>query len=181
MDYRVGTLHPPEWSVHKLPGMHLSTMEGAPVDEWHAVPDVTSDELLRQLTHLAKGTSQACSYQSQESYFRHSPWFKEAIHDYKAEQGHQYRDSPVHEGSEIVGSIIATVTHLQQELQESKNGQQAVNDCTYDASVQRCQRRSETLRTRLPSSNKTCLELSRAFSRLRGPPRSTRNNTARLL
>ncbi len=32
-----------------------------------AEPDVTSDELLRQLTQLAKGTSPACSYQSQES------------------------------------------------------------------------------------------------------------------
>ncbi len=60
-------------------------MEGAPVGEWRTERDVTLDELLRRLTQLAKVISQACSYQSQEFYFRHSQWFKEAVHDYEAE------------------------------------------------------------------------------------------------
>ncbi len=46
---------------------HLATLEGAPVDEWRAEPNITVDELFRQLTTLAEGTSQACSYHSQES------------------------------------------------------------------------------------------------------------------
>ncbi len=61
-NYRVDPLRPPDWYVSKSPGKHLSTMEGASVDEYLAEPDVTSDELLRQLTQLAWGTSQACSY-----------------------------------------------------------------------------------------------------------------------
>ncbi len=61
-DYRVDTLHPPEWSVHPPPGMYLSTMEGAPLGEWRDEPTVTTDQLLRRLTQLPRGTSQACSY-----------------------------------------------------------------------------------------------------------------------
>ncbi len=82
-DYRVEPLPPPTWVVYKPPGQHLATMEGALVDEWYAEPDVTLDQLLRQLTRLAKGTSQACSYQSQESYFRHRQRFKETMRDYE--------------------------------------------------------------------------------------------------
>ncbi len=62
-------------------------MEGVSTDEWCAEPNVMPDQLLRQLTQLAKGTSQACSYQSQESYFRHSQLLKETICNYEAEQG----------------------------------------------------------------------------------------------
>ncbi len=43
-DYWVDPLYPPEWTVRKPPGRHLSTMEGAPVGEWRAEPDVTLDE-----------------------------------------------------------------------------------------------------------------------------------------
>ncbi len=75
-DYRVEPLRPPMWVFHRPPGQHLATLEGAPVDEWCAVPDITPDRLFQQLTMLVKGTSQACSYQSHKWYFRHSQLFK---------------------------------------------------------------------------------------------------------
>ncbi len=118
-------------------------MKGAPVGKLCAESDVTSDALLRQLTQLARGTSQACSYQSQESYCRHSQRFKESIHGYKAELGHQYHDGPVNVDGEVVGPIIGTVTHLQRELREAKAGEQAASDQAYDAVVQRHQAENE--------------------------------------
>ncbi len=63
-DYRVDPLPPPERSVSVLPGQHLSTLEGASVDQWRPEPDITPDNLLRQLTRLTQGTSQACRYYS---------------------------------------------------------------------------------------------------------------------
>ncbi len=45
--------------------------------------------------------------------------------------------------SDIAGPILATVTHLQWELQEAKDGQQAANDRGFDARVQRCQAEGE--------------------------------------
>ncbi len=42
-DYRVDPMPPPEWSVPKPPGTHLSTMEGEPVGEWCMEPTVTPD------------------------------------------------------------------------------------------------------------------------------------------
>ncbi len=56
-DYRVDPLKPPTWVVHRPPGQHLATLEGALVDEWRAEPEITVDELLRRLTMLAEGTS----------------------------------------------------------------------------------------------------------------------------
>ncbi len=64
-----GPFKPPTWVVHPPPGQHLATLEGVSVDEWQAELDITPDELLRQLTVVARGTSQACSYHSQELYF----------------------------------------------------------------------------------------------------------------
>ncbi len=61
-DYKVEPLPQPTWVVHKPSGQHLATMESAPVGQWRVEPNVTSDQLFRQLTQLAKGTSQACSY-----------------------------------------------------------------------------------------------------------------------
>ncbi len=58
------------------------------------------EQLLRQLTVLVKGTSHACSYHSQESYFRNSQLFKEAMHGYENEQGLQYSEQPIHLDSE---------------------------------------------------------------------------------
>ncbi len=142
-DYQVDPLPPPEWSVPKPPSMHLSSMEDDPVDKWRPAPQVTPDELLQQLTQFAQGTSQACSYHSQEFYFRHSQWIKESVHDDEAEQGHQYRKGPVHVDSEIVGPIITTVTHLQWELQVAKDGQQTVNDLAFEADVHRRQAERE--------------------------------------
>ena len=69
MNYRVEPLRPPTWVIRPPPGRHLATLEGIPVDEWPAEPDITPEELLRQLTAVARGTSQACSYRSQELYF----------------------------------------------------------------------------------------------------------------
>ena len=89
-DFRMAPLLPPEWTVSAPPGRHLSMVEGALVDQWRPQHEVTPDELLRQLTRLAHGTHQGCSYQSHKYYFRHSQRIKEVIRDYQADQGHQY-------------------------------------------------------------------------------------------
>ncbi len=68
-NYLVEPLRPPTWVMRPPPGWHLATLEGIPVDEWSAEPDITLEELLRRLTKVARGTSQACSYRSQELYF----------------------------------------------------------------------------------------------------------------
>ncbi len=52
-DYRVEPLRPATWVVYPPPGQHLATLEGVPVDEWPAEPDITPDELLRRLTVVA--------------------------------------------------------------------------------------------------------------------------------
>ncbi len=67
MDYRVDPLNPPTLVVRHPPGQHLATLEGAQAAEWRAELEITTDELFRWLTTLAEGTSQACSYCSQES------------------------------------------------------------------------------------------------------------------
>ncbi len=135
-DYRVDPLLPPEWSVSVPPGRHFSTLEGAPVEQWRSQPEVTPNELLRQLIRLTQGTHQGCSCQSQESYFIHSQRIKEAIHDYEAEQGHQYRKwVPVHLHGELAGTNLATVVHLQQSLRVAQGGQQSAQDHVFDADV----------------------------------------------
>ncbi len=68
-NYRVEPLRPPTWVVRPPPDRHLATLEGIPVDEWPAELYITPEELLRRLTTVARGTSQACSYRSQELYF----------------------------------------------------------------------------------------------------------------
>ncbi len=40
-DYRVDPLNPPAWVVRHPPGQHLAMLEGAPVDEWRAEPNIT--------------------------------------------------------------------------------------------------------------------------------------------
>ncbi len=52
-DYRVEPLRPPTWVIRPPPGQHLATLEGVPVDEWSAEPDITPKELLRWLTAVA--------------------------------------------------------------------------------------------------------------------------------
>ncbi len=71
-DYRVDPLMPPEWSVSKPPGQHHSVVEDALADRWRAQPEIMLDQLLQQLDHFARGMRQACSYHSQESYFRYN-------------------------------------------------------------------------------------------------------------
>ena len=65
------------------------------------------------------------------------------MRDYEAEQGLHYREGPFHVDSYIMGSIIATVAQLHQELREAKAGQQAANDQTYNAIVQKGQAENE--------------------------------------
>ncbi len=133
-NYRVEPLLPPTWVVYPTPGQHLASPEGAPVDEWLAEPNITLEQLFRQLTELAKCTSQACIYQSQESYFRHSQQFKQNMHSYEAEQGLQYRERPVHLDSEIEGSIIATVTNCSGSYERPKMHDEG-KDLEVDAKV----------------------------------------------
>ncbi len=106
------------------------------------------DEWLRWLTTLAEGTSQACSYRSQESYFRNIQAVKETIQRYEHEQGIQYREKPVHWDSAIVGPIIATVAYLQRALHAAKEGRQAARDLEVDAQVHRREAESEVARLR---------------------------------
>ncbi len=46
-NYRVEPLRPPTWVIRPPPGQHLATLEGVPVDEWPAEPDITPEKLLR--------------------------------------------------------------------------------------------------------------------------------------
>ncbi len=124
-DYRVDLLKPPTWVVHRPPGQHLATLEGAPVDKWRAEPEIIANELLRQLTTLAEGTSQAYSYRTQESYFQNIQVIKETIQRYEDEQGLQYRKKPVHLDSSFVERIIVTFVHLKRELCTAEDARQA--------------------------------------------------------
>ena len=96
-------------------------LEGVSVDEWQAEPDLTPDELLRRLTVVARGTSQACSYRSQESYFQTIQVVKETIRRYEDAQGFQYHEKPVHLDHDIVGPILATFVHYQRELRAAED------------------------------------------------------------
>ncbi len=115
-NYRVEPLRPPTWVIRPPPGKHLATLEGIPVDKWPAEPDITLEELLRRLTVMARCTSQACSYRSQELYFRIIQVAKETIKNYEEEQGLQYQENHVHLDRDLVGPLIATFPHLQREL-----------------------------------------------------------------
>ena len=142
MNYRVDPLRPPTWVVHPPPGRHLATLEGVSEDEWRAEPDITPDELFRRLTRLVRGTSQACSYRSQELYFQMIQVFKETIQDYEDEQGVQYGENAVHLDRDLVGTILATFVHLKRELQVARDSRQQAWDREVDANVQR--REAET-------------------------------------
>ena len=136
-DYRVDPLRPPAWVVRPPPGQHLATLEGVPEDEWLAEPDITLDELLRRLTTLARGTSQACSHRSQELYFRVIQVVKETIKNYEDEQGVQYGENAVHLDCALVGPLIVTFAHLQRELQVVRDSRQLAWDREVDSKIQR--------------------------------------------
>ncbi len=136
-DYRVDPLRPPAWVVHPPLGQHLATLEGIPEDEWQAEPDITPEELLRRLTVMARGTSQACSHHSQELYFRVSQVLKETIKDNEDQQGVQYSENVVHLDRTLIGPLIATFTHLQRELQVVQDSRQLAWDQEVDAKIQR--------------------------------------------
>ena len=114
---------------------HLATLDGVPEDEWQAEPDITPEELLRRLTVMARGTSQACSHRSQELYFRVIQVVKEAIKNYEDEQGPQYSENAVHLDRDLVGPLIATFAHLQRELQVVRESRQTAWDREIDANV----------------------------------------------
>ncbi len=135
-DYRVDHLRPPTWVVCSPPGQHLATLKGVAEDEWQAEPDITPEELLRRLTVMARGTSQACSHRSQELYFRVVQVLKETIKDYEDQQGVQYGENAVHLDRDLVGLLIATFVHLQRELQVARDWRQLAWDREVDAKVQ---------------------------------------------
>ncbi len=128
LDYRVEPLKPPTWVVYPPPGQHLARLEGVSVDEWPAEPDITPDELLRRLTVMARGTSQACSYRSQESYFQNIQVVKETIQRYEEAQGLQYHERPVHLDRDLVGPIVATFAHHRRELHAAREERQVAWD-----------------------------------------------------
>ncbi len=134
-DYRVEPLRPPTWVIHPPPGQHLATLEGIPVDEWPAEPDITPQELLRRLTAVVRGTSQACSYRSQELYFQVIQVVKETIKKYEEEQGLQYHENRVHLDHDLVGPIIATFAHHQRELHTVRESRQMAWDQKVDVNV----------------------------------------------
>ncbi len=136
-NYRVEPLRPPTCIIRPPPGWHLATLEGIPVDEWPAEPDITPEKLLRQLTTMARGTSQACSYCSQELYFRIIQVAKETIKNYEEEQGLQHQENHVHLDRDLVGPLIATFAHFQKELQTVREQRQAARDREVDANVHR--------------------------------------------
>ncbi len=86
---------------------------------------------------MGRGTSQACSYRSQESYFRNIQVVKETIQRYEDAQGLQYHERPVHLDRDLVGPIIATFAHHQRELRMAKEAQQVAWDREVDAKVHR--------------------------------------------
>ncbi len=86
---------------------------------------------------MARGTSQACSYRSQELYFRVIQVAKETIKNYEEEQGLQYQENHVHLDRDLVGPLIATFAHLQSELHAVRESRQMAWDREVDAKVHR--------------------------------------------
>ncbi len=84
---------------------------------------------------MARGTSQACSYRSQESYFQNIQVVKETIQRYEDAQGLQYHERPVHLDRDLVGPITATFAHHQRELHVARDERQVVWDQEVDAKV----------------------------------------------
>ncbi len=136
-NYRVEPLRPPPWVIRPPPGQHLATLEGIPVDEWPAEPDITPEELLRRLTAVARGTSQACSYRSQDLYFQTIQVAKETIKNYEEEQGLQHQENHVHLDRDLVGPLIATFAHHQRELRVVREWRQTAWDREVNTKVHR--------------------------------------------
>ncbi len=111
--------------------------QGVELEDWAAEPDINPDELLRRLTRMARGTSQACSYRSQELYFQQSQKLKEAMRDFEDAQGPLCQEQPVHLDSDLVGPMLATFVHLQRELRTAREERQAAWDQRVNADVLR--------------------------------------------
>ncbi len=86
---------------------------------------------------MARGTSQACSYRSQELYFQQSQKLKETMRDYEDAQGLLYQEQPVHLDSDLVGPMLATFVHLQRKLRTAREEKQAAWDQRVNADVLR--------------------------------------------
>ncbi len=160
-NYRVEPLRPPTWVIRPPPGQHLAMLEGILVDKWPAEPDITPEELLRRLTAVARGTSQACSYRGQELYFRTIQVAKETIKNYEEEQGLQYGENAVHLHRDLVGLIIATFAHHQSELRTVRESRQTAWDREVDAKVHRrvAEKREAQLKCNLERSRGEVLEV----------------------
>ncbi len=85
---------------------------------------------------MARGTSQACSYRSQELYFRMVQALKEAVKDYEDEQGVQYGENAVHLDRDLVGPVLATFAHLQREHRVTGDSRQLARDHEVNANIQ---------------------------------------------
>ncbi len=109
---------------------------------------------------MARGTSQACSYRSQELYFRVIQVAKETIKNYEEEQGLQYQENHVHLDRALVGPLIATFAHLQRELQVVRESRQTAWDREVDAKVHRkeAEKREAQLKCDLKKSQNEVLE-----------------------
>ncbi len=62
---------------------------------------------------------------------------KGTIKDYEDEQGIQYGENAIHLDRDLVGPLIATIVHLQRELQVTRDSRQEAWDCEVDAKVHR--------------------------------------------
>ena len=92
---------------------------------------------------MARGTSQACSYRSQELYFQNFQVVKETIRGYEDAQGLQYHEKPVHLDRDLVGPILATFAHHQRELRVARDERQVAWDREVDAKVHRMENENQ--------------------------------------
>ncbi len=86
---------------------------------------------------MARGTSQACSYHSQELYFQEFKKVKATLRKYEDGQGLQYHEKPVHLDRDLVGPILSTFVHHQRELSAAREERQTAWDRQVDADMHR--------------------------------------------
>ncbi len=61
--------------------------------------------------------------------------WKETMKGYEDEQGVQYSENAVHVDRDLVGSVMATIAHLQRELRVAGDSQQLARDREVDANI----------------------------------------------
>ncbi len=92
---------------------------------------------------MARGTSQACSYRSQELYFQEFQKVKETLRNYEDGQILQYREGPVYLDHDLVGPILATFVHYQRELSTAREKRQMAWDRQVNANMHRREAENE--------------------------------------